>query len=131
MIKKFFGNLIIIFHIIPLIIILLIIVLLLLNFKINLLISYFILLYGTIVIIGWVIFGYCILTPLENYLLENQKNYNDGSLKSHVITVTEKYLKINETYLYYCIIFITIFLIIFSLLHILIKKYYIKYSKIL
>ena len=122
MIKEICSHLVTMFHVIPVIIILLLIILILLKFKINLFISYFIVILSTLIIIGWVVFGNCILTPLENYLLPNEKKYNDGTLKSNISNLIEKYLNINDIYIYYFFVYFYLFLIIFFLSHIFINK---------
>jgi len=122
MIKKICGYLIVLFHIIPLIIVLLLIILILFKFKINLFISYFFVVYSTLIIIGWAVFGNCILTHLENYLLPNEKKYNDNTTRSHISILIEKYLNINEIYIYYFFVYFQILTIVFFLLHIFITK---------
>ena len=122
MIKKICGILILIFHILPFIIVLSLIILIIFGFKIYLIISYFIALYATLIILGWALFGNCILTPLENYLLQNEKKYNDGTTVSHLTLLIEKYLNIDQFYIYYFFIYIYLFFIIFFLSHIFINK---------
>jgi hypothetical protein len=55
--------------------------------------SYILLVFFTIILINWFLFGYCILTPIENYLLDRKKSYENNSA---LIIYIEKYLKISN-----------------------------------
>jgi hypothetical protein len=100
MIKKILGYSILIIHsiILPTTFILL------LFFK-NFIIDYLILLYFTIVILGWIIFGNCILTPLENYLLGKKEYYDDNIERSRITIFLEDNLKINKNKILYFFVF--------------------------
>jgi hypothetical protein len=105
MIKKILGYLILIIHsiILPTTFILLF-------FK-NFIIDYLILLYFTIVILGWIIFGNCILTPLENYLLGKKEYYDDNTERSRITIFLEDNLKINKNIIFYFFVFLPMIII--------------------
>jgi hypothetical protein len=122
MIKKFLGYLFLFLHILPLIIIILLAILIMLNFKIKKIISYIIVIYSTIIIIGWIIFGNCVLTPLENYLLSSSLKYKDNTSRSYITVIIEKYSNLNDTQIYYFFVYLQIFIMIFFLSHIIYSK---------
>lgn len=119
MLKKICGNIIKIFHIGILVLTILLVIMILLTFKVNLILIYFALAYCTIIIVGWVFFGNCILTPLENYLLSEDIKYNDGTSRSQMTVLIQKYFNINENFIYYLFIYMQIFFIIIYLSYIL------------
>ena len=92
---KIFGYLILILHgmILPISIF---ISLFIQNFYIN----FFILLYYTFILFGWLIFGNCILTPLENKLLGKNEKYENGSERSGITIFIEKYTNLDKNTIY-------------------------------
>jgi hypothetical protein len=70
--------------------------------------NFILLVYTTLVIINWIVLGNCILTPIENYLLKNEKKYNDGSDRSIISVFIEKYTKINDKSIYIFFILLTL-----------------------
>ena len=108
--KKILGILIIIIHeaIFPLSILMII-------FYKFILIDYLILLYFSIVIIGWIIFGKCILITIENNLLDV------NSRRSIATLFLENLFNIDKRYTYYFIMFlplIVILIITYKLLYV-------------
>jgi hypothetical protein len=122
MIKKCIGYSIVILHELPIILTLFCIILILFNFKINKIISYYIVVFTTLVIIGWCIFGNCILTPLENYLLSHDEKYDDGTQRSHITIIIEKCFNISQNQIYYFCTYLQVFVIAFFLWYILFTK---------
>ena len=117
--KKFFGNILLFFHTMPMIIMILLVLLIIFGIKINKIISFFIVLYTTLIIVGWIFFGNCILTPIENYLFESEEKYNNGTKKSHIIIIIQNIINIDDYFIYYFFIYLNIFLLLFFLIHIL------------
>ena len=117
--KKIFGYTLVFLHSIS-IPFTLIILFFIKNFYIN----YILLVYFTILVFGWIFFGNCILTPLENYLLGENISYNDGSTKSHIILFFEKYTSLKTEQIYFVLTYLPIFVIFLFL----IKFYIIKIS---
>lgn len=115
--KRILGNFILFIHSISLPIAIIIIIF----FK-NFIINFLILIYFTLVIIGWILLGNCFLTPLENYLLNKKEIYDDETERSQISIFLEDNLKIPKNYLYYFFTFLPIVLIFI----ILIKIYYYK-----
>lgn len=117
--KKIIGYILVFLHSIS-IPLTLIIILFIKNFYIN----YILLVYFTILIFGWVFFGNCILTPLENYLLGHDISYDDGTTKSHIILILEKYTGLTTKQVYLALTYLPIFVIFIFL----IKFYILCYS---
>jgi hypothetical protein len=108
--KKIFGNFLVILHysILPI--------------SISILIYYecsiyllLLLLCFTSIIINWIIFGYCIFTPIENYLLEKDEPYENNSAMASYI---EKYLNIDKNLINNMITFFPLVMIFLILLKI-------------
>jgi hypothetical protein len=58
---------------------------------------YLLLIYNSIIIIGWVLFNKCILTPLEDYLHNREtEKYEDGSDKSQIVNIYKNILHISD-----------------------------------
>ena len=110
--KKILGYSIIFIHCITIPISIYIII-----FVNNFYLNYLILLYFTLIVLQWIIFGNCLLSPIENYLL-GEENKNK---KSPITIYFEKYVSTSliELYLTYLP-----FVIILSIL---IKLFYQKY----
>lgn len=117
--KKILGYILIFLHSIS-IPLTLIIIFFIKNFYIN----FILLIYFTILIFGWIFFGNCILTPLENYLLNENISYNDGTTKSHIIVMFEKYTSLKTKQIYLALTYLPIFLIFILL----VKFYMLNYS---
>lgn len=93
-IKKAYGITIFIMHLISIPIAFLLI--LLLN---NIYFFYLILNYYNLTIISWIIFGNCLVTPIENYLLDIKPVlYPDGSEVSMITINLEKITSIDKNY---------------------------------
>jgi hypothetical protein len=84
---------------------------------------YILLLYNSIVIIGWVLFDKCILVPLEDYLSGRKtEKYEDGSDKSEIVNIYINILHISEKNSTLLLTFMPYISIIISL----IRLYYYK-----
>ena len=66
----------------------------------NFYINFFILLYYTFILFGWLIFGNCILTPLENKLLRKNELYNNCSERSGLTIFVENYTNLDKNTIY-------------------------------
>ena len=91
------------------------------NFKLLI----FVLLFTLIIVSGWVLFGNCILTPLENYLLEKNIKYESGDERSVITYYLEKYTFFNKQQIYNFFIYLQIFVVFITL----IKINYLYYKK--
>jgi hypothetical protein len=119
--KKILGYLLLFIHAISLPIAIILII-----FLKNFIIDYLILLYFTIIIIGWILFGNCFLTPIENYLLNKKEFYNDNTERSRITILLEDTLKINKNIIFYFFTFLPIIVIFVIIIKI---YYYIKKNK--
>jgi hypothetical protein len=111
-IKKILGYSIIFIHCIS-IPIALFIIFFIKNFYLN----FFLLIYFTFIVVQWVTYGNCILSPLENYLLGK----NDKTEESMITNMFSKY--INKHLMNIFLTYLPLFMIII----ILFKLYYNKY----
>lgn len=111
--KKMLGYFIIFLHCISIPITIYIII-----FVDNFFINFFLLLYFTSIVIQWIIYGNCILSPIENYLLGEKK---DNTEKSMITVYFNKYIseKLMTIYLTY----LPLVIIILVLIKLYIKKY--------
>ena len=71
-------------------------------------VNFILLIYTTFVIINWIVLGNCILTPIENYLLNNNRKYNDGADRSIITVFIEKYTKLNDKHIYIFFVLLTL-----------------------
>jgi hypothetical protein len=117
--KKILGHILVFLHSIS-IPLTLIIIFFIKNFYIN----FILLIYFTSLIFGWIFFGNCILTPLENYLLNENISYDDGTTKSHIIVMFEKYTSLKTKQIYLALTYLPIFVIFIFL----VKFYMLNYS---
>ncbi len=114
-IYKILGCLVIFIHTIPFIICLVIIGLIWSGYNVNKKILFIVLAYETLVVIGWSIFGICILTALEKRLfgVKEKKNiFNNERTKNPIIIYVEDNLNLPKNFLYYLITFIHITIVV-------------------
>ncbi len=78
----------------------------------------FVLIFVLIIIGGWVLFGDCLLSPLENYLLEKNITYENGKEKSMISYIFEKLNIVNKDYIFNFFIYLQSFLVIIVLIKI-------------
>ena len=65
----------------------------------NFYINFLLIIYYTISIIGWIIYGACILTPIENYLIGCNLKNEDGTERSQTLDFICKYANLNLKYI--------------------------------
>ena len=94
-IKKIFGYFIIFLHII-----ILPFSLIVYFFVNNFYIIFLLIIYYTISIIGWIIYGVCILTPIENFLIDCKLKNEDGTDRNKILDIVSKYTNLDLKYIY-------------------------------
>ncbi len=118
-IYKILGCLVIFIHTIPFIICLVIIGLIWSGYNINKKILFIVLAYETLVVIGWSIFGICILTALEKRLFGvKEKTVNNERTKNPIVIYVEDNLNLPKNFVYYLLTSIHITTIATILFHI-------------
>jgi hypothetical protein len=75
----------------------------------NFYINFLLIIYYTIGVIGWIFSGVCLLTPIENYLIDYKLKNKDGTDKTQIPEIICKYTSINPKYIYNFTIYIPFF----------------------